>query len=137
MVLMGVRLLVSLRQQNNETQTPVERLPIVTGIVLTAANPYFLVWWATVGLTLATKALAFGAAAVVLFALVHWLCDLVWLEFLSLAGFKNSQLLGYRAQLAVSAFCGVVFLGFGIKFLYDAGVGVRAALALVATRSLT
>jgi len=129
LVLMGLQLLLSLRKHTNEPEAPAQRNPLVTGIVLTAANPYFLVWWATVGLALATKAMAFGAFVLVLFAIVHWLCDLGWLEVLSMAGFKGSEIFGRRAQLAISAVCGVVLLGFGVKFLYDAGVGMTLLLA--------
>jgi threonine/homoserine/homoserine lactone efflux protein len=129
LVFMGLQLLLSLRQHNNESEASVQRHPLVIGIVFTAANPYFLVWWATVGLALAAEALAFGVVVLALFAVVHWLCDLGWLEFLSVAGFKGSQIFGQRAQFVVSAVCGVVLLGFGGKFIYDAGVGISLALA--------
>jgi threonine/homoserine/homoserine lactone efflux protein len=129
LVFMGLQLLLSLRQHNNESEASVQRHPLVIGIVFTAANPYFLVWWATVGLALAAEALAFGVVVLVLFAMVHWLCDLGWMEVLSMAGFKGSEIFGQRAQFVVSAVCGVVLLGFGGKFIYDAGVGISLALA--------
>jgi hypothetical protein len=65
--------------------------------------------------------LAFG-----LFALTHWLCDLVWLEALSLASFKGSRLLGGRNQRVVLAVCALALLVFGAMFIHDA---VRRALA--------
>lgn len=122
--LMGLQLLLSLRARSVDAAAPVQRHPLVTGIVLTGANPYFLVWWATVGLTLVTKAAEFGALVLGVFAVVHWLCDLVWLEVLSLLGFKGSEVFGSRAQTVISGVCGVVLLGFGAKFLYDAGIGI-------------
>ena len=124
LVLMGMQLLLSLRRESHLLATGSPTHPFVLGVVLTAANPYFLVWWATVGLALASQAVGFGAVALVAFAVVHWLCDLVWLEVLSQAGYRGSKLLGPRAQTVVSAICGAVLLGFGIKFLYDAGVAL-------------
>jgi len=124
LVLMGMQLLLSLRRESYLLATGSPMHPFVLGVVLTAANPYFLVWWATVGLALASQAVGFGAVALVAFAVVHWLCDLVWLEVLSQAGYRGSKLLGPRAQTVVSAICGAVLLGFGIKFLYDAGVAL-------------
>ena len=118
-MLMGLQLLLNLRQQNNQVEAPVQRHPLVIGIVFTAANPYFLVWWATVGLALASEALAFGSIVLVLFAIIHWLCDLGWLEVLSMAGFKGSEIFGQRSQFVVSAVCGLVLLSFGGMFLYD------------------
>jgi threonine/homoserine/homoserine lactone efflux protein len=129
LVLMGLQLLLSLRQQTEQTEAPVQRHPLVIGVVLTAANPYFLVWWATVGLSLATEALALGVVVLVLFAVVHWLCDLGWLEFLSIAGFKGSEIFGVRAQRTVSAVCGLILLGFGGKFLVDACRGLSLVFA--------
>ena len=83
-----------------------------------------------------TKALTFGGVTMVLFSIVHWLCDLGWLEVLSITGFKGSEIFGQRAQLVVSAVCGLVLLGFGGKFLYDAGVGLSLALAADALREV-
>jgi threonine/homoserine/homoserine lactone efflux protein len=123
LLLMGIQLLASLRKPSVGSAAPVQYRPLVIGILLTAANPYFLVWWATVGLALATQAMAFGALVLGLFAVVHWFCDLVWLEVLSVAGFKGSEVFGKRAQMLVSLICGIALIGFGAKFLYDAGVG--------------
>ena len=38
------------------------RSPVAAGAVLSAANPYFLIWWATIGATMAMQAAGFGAA---------------------------------------------------------------------------
>lgn len=118
---MGVQLLAAARAVTNNTDGADERHPFLTGILLTGANPYFLIWWATVGLALAMKAAELGVVAFALFAVVHWLCDLVWLEALSLASHKGTQLLGNRVQRIVLAACGILLLGFGCKFLVDVG----------------
>lgn len=121
LVLMGVQFLLLLRKDSDGPDVAQQRHPFVTGIVLTGANPYFLVWWATVGLALATQAVELGMLAFLLFAVVHWLCDLVWLEALSLASFKGAELFGRHTQRWVLAVCGIMLLGFGGKFLIDAG----------------
>ncbi len=124
LIFMGGQLLASLRREAAGAEAPAQRHPLVTGIVLTGANPYFLVWWATVGLALASKAVEWGVVALVIFAIVHWLCDLGWLEVLSQAGFKGAEFFGRRAQTVVSVVCAVVLLGFGVMFLYDALVRI-------------
>ena len=88
-----------------------------SSVVLTAANPYFLIWWATVGLALATDAVSFGVLAFVLFGILHWLCDLIWLEILSLASYTGTEVLGGRLQQGVLVVCGIMLLGFGAMFL--------------------
>jgi threonine/homoserine/homoserine lactone efflux protein len=121
LLLMGVQLLRSLRATDSVSASSTQRHPFWSGVVLTGANPYFLVWWATVGLTLASQAMEFGLLVLGLFALVHWLCDLIWLEMLSLVGFKGTGAFGQRSQKIVSGVCGVLLLGFGVKFVWDAG----------------
>jgi threonine/homoserine/homoserine lactone efflux protein len=124
LLLMGAQLLLSLRTCKADSAATVQRRPFMTGVVLTGANPYFLFWWATVGLTLATQATNYGAAALIAFGIVHWLCDLVWLEVLSWAGFRGSQAFGIQSRKVISIVCAVVLLGFGVMFLYEASVSL-------------
>ncbi len=92
--------------------------PLMAGILLSIGNPYFLVWWATVGLTLITMAKSsFGLWAFGLMALAHWSCDLVWLAILSWVSFKGSVLLGPAGQQVVLAVCAAAMLGFGFYFI--------------------
>ena len=125
LVMMGVQLLASLRRAETGSTAQVQRHPFWIGVVLSGANPYFLLWWATVGLTLTGRAMEFGILALILFALVHWLCDLGWLEVLSFAGFKGSAF-GRRSQTIISLICAAMLLGFGVKFVWDAGIGLLA-----------
>ena len=94
--------------------------PLTAGILLTASNPYFLFWWAGVGLNLTISARELGMVAFILFAAVHWLCDLIWLSILSWASYKGSTILGPRNQRMILAGCAVILILFSIKFIYDA-----------------
>jgi len=95
---------------------------VLTGIVITGANPAFYVWWVTVGAVLITGAAAFGAIGVVLFALVHLPCDLVWSEFLSVGTFESRRWWTQRVQKIVFAVCALVLAGFGVWFCLSAFV---------------
>ena len=93
---------------------------IMTGFVLSVSNPYFLVWWATVGLNLVHQARALGLGAFVLFAVVHWSCDFVWLTILSFGSFHGTMILGPRNQRIILGLCGDALLFFGAWFVSDA-----------------
>ena len=121
LLLLGVQMLRALGARVDPAGKYGTMNPVWIGVILTGGNPYFLLWWATVGLALSSKALAFGRLAFALFALVHWLCDLVWLEALSWASFEGSRLLGERSQRVVLAICGVALLVVGALFVGDAG----------------
>jgi threonine/homoserine/homoserine lactone efflux protein len=123
LLLMAGQMFLSIKSLDIKQTKPIKDKAILAGIVLTAGNPYFLVWWATVGLKLATDARALGIYAFALFALVHWLCDLIWCQALSWASFKGSTLLGPRSLKIVLTICSAAMFFFGIKFIIDA-VGI-------------
>ncbi len=120
LVWMAIQMLRSLAPDPVSSATATRSRPLVTGILLTAGNPYFLLWWATVGLKLATDASQLGLWAFALFALVHWLCDAGWLLVLSWASFKGTTLLGPRRQRIILAVCGAAMALFGAKFIWEA-----------------
>jgi threonine/homoserine/homoserine lactone efflux protein len=120
LILMGVQAFLSLRAKADAEPRALEGKPILAGIVLSASNPYFLLWWATVGLALATQATKWGIWAFAVFALAHWSVDLVWLQILSWASFKGSVLLGPKGQRIVQGICAAALLIFGVFFIYNA-----------------
>jgi len=126
LILMGVQSLRSLKAGQQAESKSLDSRPILAGIVLSAGNPYFLLWWATVGLALATRATSWGIWAFVLFALAHWSVDLVWLQALSWASFKGSVLLGLRGQRIVLTVCSAALLVFGLLFVYGAAAKLIA-----------
>jgi threonine/homoserine/homoserine lactone efflux protein len=93
---------------------------LLAGVLLTAANPYFLLWWASVGAQLVMGAVAFGLLGFAVFAIAHWLCDLAWLWFLSALAYKGGQFFGRTFQKATFAVCGVFLVGMSGKFIVDA-----------------
>ncbi len=94
--------------------------PLVAGILMTAGNPYFIVWWATVGATLVFRAREFGFWPFVLFAAIHWSLDLIWYFILSSASFRGTKLLGTRFLRGVSLVAGLLLLFFGVRFVTHA-----------------
>jgi threonine/homoserine/homoserine lactone efflux protein len=90
---------------------------LLAGVTATAANPYWFVWWVTVGAVLVLRAGAWGLLGIAAFAVTHWLCDLGWLWFLSWGVFTSKRFWTpgvYRGVLIVSA---AVLAGFGAWFI--------------------
>ncbi|MHC4489643.1 MAG: LysE family transporter [Planctomycetota bacterium] len=120
LLFMAIQMVRSLRSAENQQVKVTSSGPVVTGILLSGGNPFFLIWWASVGLNLAITAADFGIWAFALFAIVHWLCDLIWLSLLSWASFKGSALLGPRRQKKILLVCSLALFGFGLFFIYNA-----------------
>lgn len=89
------------------------------GIITSGLNPFFLLWWATVGSMLLMRFLEYSTSVLmlILFIIVHWLCDLVWLSFLSLVIYKTHTLWGRRLHEGLFVVCSTLLVGFGGWFI--------------------
>lgn len=119
LIYMGVRMLKTRIETGNETSHS-RHGSLVSGILATGANPYFLLWWATIGTALIWNASVFGFMGFLLFAITHWLCDLLWNTFVSLTVFKSRRFWTKRVHGIVSGFCFIVLIGFGAWFMISA-----------------
>lgn len=104
-----------------------ERREVASGCVLagmstTLANPYLLVWWATVGAALVASASAWGLWGVAAFGVAHWLCDLGWLSIVSWGVFSSRRFWTPAVHRTLLLVCGILLLGFGVYFIV-AGAG--------------
>jgi threonine/homoserine/homoserine lactone efflux protein len=90
----------------------------MAGILMSGLNPFFLVWWVTVGgLLLMNFLKAVGNWGLPFFVVVHWLCDLVWLSFVSFTIFKTHKFWGQRMQEGVFIVLSLALLYFGGQFM--------------------
>jgi threonine/homoserine/homoserine lactone efflux protein len=98
---------------------------VVAGVVTSILNPYFLLWWATIGSMLVMNSLSFGTTGLVLLISVHWLCDLVWLSFVSVLVYRTHSFWGKRFQQGLFIICSLLLIGFGGWFITS---GIRLVL---------
>ncbi|MHC4744528.1 MAG: LysE family transporter [Planctomycetota bacterium] len=120
LLMMASEILWSIHRPESQSEAKAKGTPLVAGIALTAGNPYFLIWWATIGLGLATRAHELGIWAFAVFAFVHWLCDFVWLTALSWASYQGSTLMGTKGLNIVLMICSGALRFFAVIFAYGA-----------------
>ena len=98
---------------------------IMAGVITSGTNPFFLLWWATIGVALIGNSLAFGLTGFILLMIVHWLCDAVWLSFISALVNRTHKLWGKRVQEGLFIGCSLLLFGFAGWFLIS---GIRLML---------
>ncbi len=94
----------------------------LTGVILSAFNPFFLLWWATVGAKLVIDALSVLQPlllSVVVFYASHVWMDVVWLPVVALAGYKGSRISG-KALSLVLLVLSVALIYYGVVFIVAA-----------------
>jgi threonine/homoserine/homoserine lactone efflux protein len=115
-VLMGISMYLDRRKVVREGKD----LPyptLVAGILMSAANPFFLLWWATAGSLLVLKFLAFGIGGLFVLIAAHWICDLVWLSFVSVFINRTHHFLDKRFQEWLFIGTSLFLLVFGLRFI--------------------
>ncbi len=113
---MGIGMFKARGRTHEEGENP-EHGSFLAGIITTGANPYFFLWWATIGAALILNASIFGVIGFLLFAITHWLCDFLWDVFVSMTVFKSRRFWTKRIHEIIFGCCSVVLIGFGAWFI--------------------
>jgi threonine/homoserine/homoserine lactone efflux protein len=92
--------------------------PVLGGILFSISNPYWLLWWATIGLGYITLSLQKGVLGITSFFSGHILADLVWYSLISAAVAGGRKFLSDRVYSGIIVACGIFLLGLGGYFLY-------------------
>jgi threonine/homoserine/homoserine lactone efflux protein len=116
LLFMGLMLFRNMNKTLGKAAADLPYNSLTTGLVLTGANPYFFLWWATIGIALIYGAAEFGIYGLVVFAIAHLASDLVWEQLISFTVFKTRHLWTPKVQKGVFAICALVLIGFGIWF---------------------
>lgn len=100
---------------------------ILNGILISAMNPYFIIWWTVVGLGLMMAAYqSFGVTGIALFFAGHMLADFSWYVFISFLASRTRKMLNGKAYTLIVILLALVLIGFGIKFIMDAALKLLA-----------
>lgn len=93
--------------------------PVSAGILISLSNPFWFIWWATVGLSYITISLNKGIPGLASFFTGHILADLVWYTLIAIAIAGSMRFLSNRIYRGILVACGVFLVGMGGYFLYS------------------
>lgn len=107
-------------QKKEEISIKQKQNPIITGIALSALNPFFIIWWLTVGFKLISDAMLIWAFSGILIVFVlHIWMDFVWLGGISFIASKGSQIISNKNYKILMVGLSLALVYFGISFLID------------------
>lgn len=97
---------------------------VALGLALSGLNPYFILWWLTIGSVMIVQALAFAAIlGVLLMYAAHVWMDYAFLTSLAYFAKKGRNIIGSRYYKLVLIAFGGILVYFGLSFIMDA-IGV-------------
>ena len=118
-VFAGIQVRTVLRNKEL-TSSNSKQSPLIAGILLSALNPFFIIWWLTIGFKLISDAMLIWAFAgiLVVFGLHIWM-DFAWLGAVAFLAAKSSKILSNRNYKILIIALSLMLIYFGITFLLD------------------
>ena len=118
-VFAGIQINQVFKNKLDVTQEP-KQGPFLAGILLSALNPFFIIWWLTIGFKLISDALIIWSfwGILIMFSLHIWM-DYVWLSSTALVSSRISKILSNQNFKFLVIGLSVILIYFGITFLID------------------
>jgi threonine/homoserine/homoserine lactone efflux protein len=102
---------------DDDTEKP--RSLILAGILLSLANPYWLIWWATIGIGYIMYSVKFGIPGIIAFFLGHILADLAWYSLISFGIAKGRNFFTDSFYRRLIGACASFLVVFSFYFFYS------------------
>jgi len=110
----------SLFRKNESIHFNSKQGPLITGILLSALNPFFIIWWLTIGFKLTSDAMMIWAFAGILIVFVlHIWMDFAWLGVVSFLASKSKKIISNNIYKILMGGLSIMLIYFGITFLIE------------------
>ena len=117
-VFAGIQIKTTL--QMKETTFNLKHNAVLTGIILSALNPFFIIWWLSVGFKLISDAMLIWAfVGIIVVFLLHIWMDFVWLYSVACLAAKSSKILSNKNYKILMIGLSAIVIYFGISFITD------------------
>jgi threonine/homoserine/homoserine lactone efflux protein len=118
LIAFGALTLAGSRKATMKTSSP-QRVanPYMAGLVTSAANPYFWIWWLSIGSAMVIAGLQGGLVLVGALMIGHWSADTVWLTLVSTGVSKGRTIVSDSTYRKINALCGIFLILFGAYYL--------------------
>ncbi|MCX6683211.1 MAG: LysE family transporter [Methanoregula sp.] len=91
--------------------------PYMAGLVTSAANPYFWIWWLSIGSAMVIAGLQGGLVLAGAFMLGHWTADTAWYTLVSTGVSKGRIIFSDTVYRKIMVLCGIFLILFGLYYL--------------------
>jgi threonine/homoserine/homoserine lactone efflux protein len=88
----------------------------LSGMLTSIANPFFWVWWLSVGSAMVVAGLEGGLILGAAFLIGHWVADITWYTVVSVTIHRGRTLLSDNWYRGINALCGAFLVIFGVWF---------------------
>ncbi len=103
----------------NAKGSEVQMSPVAAGVLVSVSNPYWVLWWATVGMSYVALALRQGPLGLGSFYTGHILADLGWYSLVAFVIAAGQSLLSQSVYRGILLVCSLFLIALSIYFIYS------------------
>jgi threonine/homoserine/homoserine lactone efflux protein len=92
---------------------------IFQGAFTSLANPYWFIWWLTIGSAFLIKSKALGYPGIASFYFGHISADFIWYMFVGAVVSKGKRFLSVKVYRILMYLCSLFLIYLGIRFIID------------------
>ncbi|MCL5071616.1 MAG: LysE family translocator [Actinobacteria bacterium] len=89
------------------------------GVLISLANPYWYIWWLTIGATFMIRSVNFNIGGVSAFYIGHILADFIWYLLIGFIISTGRRFFNQKIYTGILILCSLFLMYLGVKFIVD------------------
>ncbi len=98
---------------------------IISGILMSLSNPFWFIWWVTIGINYITFSIKYKILGILLFFIGHILADFLWYSLISFSIHKSRKFINITLYKIIIVICASALIIFSIWFGYNGVVKLK------------
>jgi threonine/homoserine/homoserine lactone efflux protein len=91
---------------------------ITGGLITSLSNPFFYIWWATIGCAFMFKGIEIaGVVGLLGFIIGHWSADFSWFSLVSFFSSRGTKIINDKTYKSMMTICGIFLVLLGFYFI--------------------
>lgn len=120
LIIFGFMQLLEVKKINKENIKKSGKSGLLIGLIMSGLNPYFIIWWLTVGAKLIYDALnLLSMNGIIVLYFSHIWMDFLWLIIISYAAFKGKEFISTNFYKIIFIILSILLIYFGVLFLIN------------------
>lgn len=95
---------------------------IIKGILISLMNPYWYIWWITIGAAFIIKSVEFSTLGISSFYIGHISADFIWYLFIGFLINTGRKFFNQKIYNGILAACSIFLFYLGIRFIIEASI---------------
>jgi threonine/homoserine/homoserine lactone efflux protein len=92
---------------------------VAKGILISLANPYWYIWWLSIGAAFMLRSVKFNISGISSFYIGHISADFIWYLFIGFIVSTGRRFFNQKVYIAILVICSLFLFYLGIRFILD------------------